>query len=871
MFSELQAITQGLSVTAGSTIPSVKLGRISLHFTNIAPLSPPGGYNPDWDCVRAHPVCGNAFPVGQFTLTSFEGKMSRVITSVNLAEISIAGPHCALQTVASLAVRIQAAIRSSTVVLLATLSNRGRGYCQRHLSTRNRSCLLLLGLITALHTSPTVAAERSNGEINETELSLSDRNHWSFRPVQQPKLPEVKQTTWPKNAVDTFLLSNLESAGLQPAPDADRLTYLRRVTFSLTGLPPTIDEQQSFLNDLSPDAHSRLVDRLLSTPAYGERWAQHWLDIARFAETDGYEHDLIRPNAWKFRDWVVQALNSDLPYDEFVRQQIAGDILYPQDPGARIATGWLLCGPDMPDINSQDERRNSILNEITGSFAAVFLSLQMGCAQCHDHKFDPVSQADFYRLRACFDSLDIFRDHPVATAEELALQETERQLRGTASRELERQLVELNELARRRIREKNPDLEPGKQDVLDALSQPERERFHELTRQLSALPPLTKLPEGRVVKEGKRTVSHLLIRGDYRRRGPEVSPAVPRILAYQGFEAPAFAEAEAARVTLAKWLTRPDHPLTARVIVNRVWLAHFGEGLVTTPNDFGKMGDEPIQQELLDWLAAELPRQGWSLKWLHRLLLTSATYRQASRASDATDSLDGFASSPEAWKSGLTQDPENRLWGRMPRQRLDGESIRDAMLTLSDRLNRQTGGPGIRPHLPQEMLSTLLKNQWVVSSDPTSHHRRSLYLFVRRNLRFPLLEAFDKPDTNSSCPKRNRSTIAPQALILLNSEESLNVAREFCGILLQSAPNDTEKQIKLAYQLALGRAVHDHELTIGKTFLESEAAHLASTQAAPSTLAVPDFNSANASKYHAAALTSYCLALINLNEFVYVD
>ena len=706
--------------------------------------------------------------------------------------------------------------------------------------------------------------------VQEPELSASDREHWAFQPLQIHAPPPVQNAAWPLNTVDRFILSKLEAAKLGPMPPADRLTYLRRVTFDLTGLPPTQEEQDRFLADPAPDARERLVDRLLAAPAYGERWAQHWLDLARFAETDGFEHDLVRPNAWRYRDWVTEALNADLPYDEFVRLQLAGDLLRPGDPAAAVATGWLLCGPDMPDINLQEERRHTVLNEMTSTVGAVFLGLQIGCAQCHDHKFDPLSQADFYRLRACFESADIFRDHPIPTPSEQADYAAREKERGAASRELEPKLTALTESAKQRLREKNPDLQPSPKELQAALNPEELKLFQDLSRQRDLLPKLPELPAGRVLREGQPKTCRLAIRGDFRRLGAELSPDWPRVLQTAN-ATPQVTADKNPRLRLAEWLTRPDNSLATRVIVNRIWQYHFGEGLVRSSSDFGKLGEDPSHPELLDWLALEFPRHGWSLKWLHKLLVTSATYQQASRPESAEWSPSARAAARSAWQKSKVADPQNRLWSRMSRQRLEGEAIRDSMLFAAGELNPRSGGSGIRPPLPLKMVATLLKNQWPVTPDVTEHQRRSIYLFARRNLRYPLFEAFDRPDSNASCPRRNRSTSAPQALILLNSEVSLEAARDMGGYLLRHEPSDRAARISLAYQRTLGRRPNSDELQSALEFLDAETQQIQVANRKPADLAIPDHLPDGITPAEAAALTDLCLALFNLNEFVYLD
>jgi hypothetical protein len=613
----------------------------------------------------------------------------------------------------------------------------------------------LIGLCTFL--APSWADEPSTtpaGVVPEPPVTDSDRDHWSFEPLANPSVPEVGDPAWCRTEIDRFLLARWEEEGLAPLPPADRETLLRRVTFDLTGLPPTINERADFLDDESPDAYETLVDRLLASRAYAERQAQHWLDLARFAETDGFEHDHVRPNAWKYRDWVIDAFHNDLSYTEFVRQQLAGDLI---PDGARDALGFLIAGPDMPDINLQEERRHFVLNDATGTVGAVFLGLQVECASCHHHKYDPLSQHDFYRLRAYFDPLFEFKQNK-----------------------------------RTQLAVENPPA----------------------------------------------VESRLMIRGDFRRPGPELVPGVPRIA-----QLPVAKQIEVStRLDLADWITGNDNPLAARVIVNRLWQQHFQRGISRSPNDFGVMGDWPTHPELLDCLAQKFLDMHGSFKQMHRLLVTSAAYRIASRPASETKTL---------WDKLVEADSENELLARFPRRRLSAEEIRDAMLLAADELNRKPGGPGFRPPLPQEVLQTLLKNQWPVTEDESEHTRRSIYLFARRNLRFPLFDVFDQPDTNQSCARRNESTIAPQALTLLNSEFTLDRARSIAKRVRESSDNGT-KHLTECYVRCLSRTPTEDELELAAGFLTE----FASQESEATTI---------------DGLTAFCLALLNSSEFLYVD
>jgi hypothetical protein len=578
-------------------------------------------------------------------------------------------------------------------------------------------------------------------------------------------VPRHGDTSWPRNEIDEFILAALRDAGLDPSPEADRVTLIRRVTLDLTGLPPTPQEVEQFLADKEPDAFERVVDRLLASDAYGERWAQHWLDLARFAETDGFELDHVRPDAWKYRDWVIDALNNDLSYSEFVRLQVAGDLLRPGDESAAVATGFALAGPDMSDINLEEERRHMVLNDITATVGSVFLGLQFGCAECHDHKYDPLSQADFYRLRAFFAPALRFDKYKFG-------------------RVLHEELTTLR----------------------------------------------------------KDSVSYVCERGDFRRRGPRVEPAFPRIAVAETLATAPSAGGISPRVALADWLASDDNFLATRVIVNRLWQHHFGQGLVRTPSDFGTMGDEPAHPELLDWLAGELSRRGGSLKQMHKLMLTSATYRQASRAAAEASPVE-----LARWTTASGIDPENRLLWRASRLRLEGEVIRDCMLAAADRLSARKGGIGVMPNLPDELTATLLKDQWKPAADEEDHRRRSIYIFARRNLRFPIFEAFDRPETNASCPARSQTTIAPQALLLLNSEFSLASARGLAEFVREQAGDDRRAQINLMYRRTLGREPTARQQARAGAFLEEH------------------------STSSGDPLALLCLAVFNSNEFVYVD
>ena len=606
-----------------------------------------------------------------------------------------------------------------------------------------------------------------------------DNQHWSFRPIRQPVPPKVRNNSWPKNAIDRFILARLEAEGLHPAQAATQQQLSRRIHFDLTGLPPAPRLTAGAGTPVRFGAYEQLVDQLLASPRYGEKWGQHWLDLARFAETDGFEHDKIRNTAWRYRDWVIRALNEGMPYDEFVTRQVAGDELKPNDPEQQFATAFCLSGPDMPDINSQEERRQNVLNELTGTVGATLMGLQMGCAQCHDHKYDPLSQEDFYRLRSIFEpAINVIKDRSL--------------------------------------------------DIL---------------------------------KEKGATFgkSYLMIRGDWQRKGKTVEPGLPAILVRGSpwensaeFRRPTDQNSTGRRLAFARWMTDRSNPLTARVIANRVWQYHFGSGLVATPNDFGLIGEVPSHPLLLDWLAAELMNHDWSLKHLHRLILCSATYRQKSETGNKAP------------------DQGNQLLFRFPRQRLSGETIRDAMLASSGTLHHRMGGRGVMPPIPAELASTLLKNQWKASNELADHYRRSIFIFARRNLRYPLFDAFDRPDGNSSCPQRNQSTTAPQSLHLLNSVFSLDAARRLAGAVLRES-DSLDDAIHGAYQRTLSRDPRPEEFKLVREFLTDQADLIQRefTRETDRPAPIPDCPEFDSST--AAAFSLFCLALFNSNEFLYID
>ena len=690
-------------------------------------------------------------------------------------------------------------------------------------------------------------------------ITPADREHWGFQPVHRPEVPAVKNSAWPKNPIDRFILAAQEANSLQPSSPASRKTLIRRVTFDLIGLPPTPAEVEAFARDSSPNAYEKLLDRLLASPHYGERWGRHWLDLARFAESDGFEHDAVRPNAWRYRDYVIRAFNSDKPYDRFILEQIAGDELFPGDSEALTATAFNLLGPDMVDSADQIQRRRNTLNDMTDTTALAFLGMTIGCARCHDHKFEPISHRDYYAFQAFFAPAKFRHDAPVAAvhereAHEAALREYNEQTGAlqAAIAELEapvRQVLYEGKLAKlsaeaqaahrtpkdkrtteqeNQIQETAGLLTVRPRELVAAMTKADRNRHKQLQEELAPFPKPKPLPATLALQTGPPVKTHVLHRGDYSQPLEEVAPAVPEVLRETGAAIPPAASPATARAALAQWIANPVHPLTARVMVNRIWQHHFGRGLVPTPSDFGTHGQKPTHPELLDWLASEFVARGWSVKRMHKLMLLSATYQQASRI----DNLDTRVETATA------RDPENRLYWRMNRQRLEGEAIRDSLLAISGELNPKSGGPGVFPPIPKELFAGA--KGWTPSVNPRDHARRSVYIFARRNLRFPFLEVFDAPDNNLSCPNRESSTTAPQSLTLLNAEEVLSAAARTAEQIEREAES-SDARIDQAYCLILGRGPTEKERTLSREFLAQ------------------------------SPLEELCRALFNLNAFVYVD
>ncbi len=716
------------------------------------------------------------------------------------------------------------------------------------------------------------------------DTKASEPSWWAFKKVVRPAVPAVEPSDWVRNPIDAFVLHNLNQKGLKHVAAADKRTLVRRLYFNLHGLPPTPDEVATFVNDPAPDAYEKLVDRLLASPRYGERWGRHWLDVVRYADTGGFETDMYYANAWRYRDYVIKSFNEDKPYNQFIQEQIAGDELWPDDIeltggydiqpqklkhlDARIGTALYTIGPTYHEAALNGEQlRYEWLTDAVDTTGQAFLGLTVGCARCHDHKFDPISQRDYHRMMAIFAGSEE-REIPVVSKMNVfgfksgypnllhvedvkeAIQKIDQQARdrGTAD-VLSKFSGDVATAYKLPAKERTPKQAELSAQVFKALTQAgllenaagkdftlaytpeeqkERDRLIQLLGQAAFkasynYPTATVLGHADVVPE-----IHMTSRGDFHGNGDKVGPGYPKVLggsediddkSGSGF-------VPERRRALALWLTDAGHPLTARVMVNRLWAWNFGQGIVGTPSDFGRQGDAPSNPELLDWLASEFVNQGWSIKKLQRIMLLSSTYRM----------------SGEADADNLKIDAANKYSWRFNRQRMDAEELRDTVLSVSGVLNAKMGGrPVIPPLTKEEENGMWAPSQWPVSLDTAEHNRRSVYLYVKRSFPFPMFTIFDAPESSQSCPRRDVTTVAPQALALMNSSFMVDKAKLLAERVSAAHPGDAPVEVQSAWMLALSRNPSDSEKQSAARFLEK------------------------------GSLAELCLVLLNTNEFLYIE
>ncbi len=728
--------------------------------------------------------------------------------------------------------------------------------------------------------------------------AAEEKTWWSFAP---PERREPRAAA--ASPIDGFLLDALQSKGIAPAPRADKHTLIRRAYLDLIGLQPPPEAVDRFIADDSPDAFADLVEDLLASPLYGERWGRHWLDVVRYADSSGYEHDYDYPYAWRYRDYVIESFNEDKPYDRFIEEQIAGDEVEDPSDATLIATGMHRIGPRVLFREKDNPQyRYTYLDDMIATTSRAFLGLTVDCARCHDHKFDPIEQMDYYRMMAVFFP-HIRYDFPLTPRGEVA-QRHEQAVQTLAAhnkriaairKPYRRELMakkllqfpaEIQEAVRtpeerrtegqKLLAAQVQSVGPGEQEFRAVMSDEEiaevqslRDEIRKIEKELSAMPLAMGIrdgdyrlaPDGRgdEVQPGKGDredfgelsgkwiaakpyappPAYFLPNADYRNKGDAVEPGYIAALSRGQKFVPAAPQdgrvSSGRRLALAKWIASEENPLTARVMVNRIWMHHFGRGIVTTAGNFGRMGTLPSHPELLDWLALEFARSGWSVKAMHRLIMNSDAYRMASAHDD---------------EKAREADPENVLLWRYPRRRLEGEAIRDSILTAAGNLNLQAGGPGFFPPIPQELRASFPKGEWKMTEPGSAVWRRSVYIYGKRGLRYPMFEVFDLPNMNVACERRTTTTVPTQALTLLNNDFTLRQARYFAE-RVAGAKTSADERIVEAYRIALSREPSAVELAANRDFLARQER----------------FHNGDAT----AALTDLCDVILNLNEFVYIN
>ena len=717
--------------------------------------------------------------------------------------------------------------------------------------------------------------------LSAQDETSEQKTQWSFQKPVRPSVPAaagLQHGDRVHNPIDAFVLRTLQAQELAPAPMADKHTLVRRAYFDLLGLPPNPAQVEQFVNDTAGDAWKNLIDALLKSKQYGERWGRHWLDVARYADSAGFEGDDSYPNAWRYRDYVVKSFNDDKPYDRFVQEQLAGDEMWPDnldlDPKrvyrvapnqevhfeARVGTGFFGFPPRVSESALDARRRHyETLIDWVDTTGSAFMGLTLGCARCHDHKFDAVTQEDYFAMQAIFTS-SIEVDVPIMTPMEVqgwsyiyprivAVHEAKSAYQVFQQRTSGRQLTDQERVAEKRLR--------------DTIVQ----KVMELPTKNISVPnttydPLVQIPKVTVLGHERPELVkpvHFLDRGELYRQRHQVEPALPAALAQTTGRNKAVTGPFGSRKELALWLTQPDHPLTARVMVNRIWQWHFGRGIVATANDFGANGVAPTHPELLDWLATEFVARGWRIKEMHRLIMTSSTYQMTSRF--ATDKHQQV-------------DPDNRLLWRMSRRRLEAEALWDSMHATAGTINLKMGGrPVVVPLADDEIAALREKWQWPITGDPAEYTRRGLYILVLRNFRFPMFDVYDAPLNSVSCPQRDVTTVAPQALWSLNSPSVYRQAMRLASRVVKEGGKTPEGWIAKLWMIALARPIRDTEKREARELLDQLAVAATARQSVAEgkrESAMPA-NLAALPAEQASALVKLCLAVYNLSEFAYLD
>jgi hypothetical protein len=716
--------------------------------------------------------------------------------------------------------------------------------------------------------------------------------HWSFQKITRPAVPAVKNASWARNPIDSFILARLEKEGFAPSPEAEELTLLRRVSLDLTGLPPTPEEQRVYLADTRPGAYERAIDRLMDSPHFGEKWARYWLDLARYADSDGYEKDRARPWAWRYRQWVIDALNRDMPFDEFTIEQLAGDLVTNKNIDALVATGFNRNTLTNREGGTDPEQfRDEQVLDRAATLGTVWMGLTVGCAQCHNHKYDPITQKEFYRIAAFFNTQEEV-NIPAPMAGELgpylaarpefdrkkkalldeyripeAQADYESKLREAASNpghhedwdfafgefthtvDNARKVLFTDTAKRSEVQQTAMlDVFLGScgnlypKEHCDALKVREvRQKLNEL---IAKLPPISYAPV--LLENDTPPKTYIHVKGDWRQHGEEVQPGTLAIL-------PAL-KPGATRLDLAKWLVSPEHPLTSRVAVNRLWQEVFGRGLVYTSEDFGTTGDRPTHPELLDWLASEYLSRGWSTKQMIRLMVTSAAYRQSSNAR------------PDV----AAKDPQNTLLARQSRLRLPAELIRDEALFASGLLDLRVGGKSVRPPQPKGVaeLSYGGSVKWEESTG-ADRYRRGMYILFQRTVPYPQLMNFDEPSGNLACTRRERTNTPLQALNLLNDPVFFEAAQGLAFRVMRESSGPFRDRLNYAYQVTLGRRPTTTEMERMGKFFDDASRSLAAEEKTVAALFANRIEGVPQSE--AAAWVEVARVLLNLDEFITRD
>jgi hypothetical protein len=746
-------------------------------------------------------------------------------------------------------------------------------------------CLFLCCCIVA------IAADTEATDAGNKWAAPSAQGHWAYQPVQRPQTPTVQNKSWVRSPIDALVLARMEAKGVKPSADADRVALIRRATLDTWGMIPTPEQVKAFVADKSPDAYEKLVDRLLASPHYGERWGRRWLDLTRYADSEGYNQDETRPNAWHYRDYVIKSFNNDKPYDRFVKEQLAGDEMWPGDLEAFTATGFMRNYPDETNARDLNLKYQEIMFDITDTVGSVFLGTTVGCAKCHNHKFDKLTQKEYYQLQAFFANTSAKDDVEALTGKEQADYNQRLAVYKEKTKSIQDQIdailkPKFEQYKADRVSSFVPETIPsitkpaserngydkwiywrsritmkGQERTaitdLDRYKAPEREKYHELVAELKKFDNINPGPRdmvsGMFELGPDSPPTHVLVTGVYNRPAAEVQPGFFSMIS--GDTQPVIvptATSSGRRTALANWIADPKNPLTTRVMVNRMWYQDFGHGIVDSVSDFGKMGEKPSNPELLDWLASEFVQQGWSTKKLQREIMLSSVYRQASDHREDASAV----------------DPDNKLMWKFPRLRMDAEEIRDSMLLASGLLNEKMNGPGVRPPVPKNLGAG---NAYNPTPNKEDHTRRSVYVFIRRNVPYPMLEVFDMASSQQVHSKRDVTTTAPQALTLINDDLYFQWSAALAGRVIKEAGTNFDADLGRLYELLFGRSPDGWEKDALKTFLDKQEKTVSEQKAAGKPIAAPAgfAETQELSATRAAAFVDMVHALANSNEFTY--